>query len=217
MEKGTLIFTIEKDGAPDDKKHIRICFDEFDDLWKKHPDPTVDLCIMPLAPFYYAAKEKNIKLFYIPFDSSIIPDDVELNELSAMEEIVMIGYPNGIWDEVNNKPLFRKGITATHPCIDYNGRKEFLIDAACFPGSSGSPVFILNENGWRGRDGRLSIGPIRMLLMGTLYAGPQYKSTGEIHIVNVPTVQKPIVLTDIPNNLGLVIKSERIKELELLF
>ena len=45
-------------------------------------------------------------------------------------------------DEVNNKPVVRKGITATDIRLDYNGRKEFLIDAACFHGSSGSPVFL---------------------------------------------------------------------------
>lgn len=38
--------------------------------------------------------------------------------------------------------FFRRGITATNINFDYNGKKEFVIDAACFPGSSGFPVFI---------------------------------------------------------------------------
>ena len=46
--------------------------------------------------------------------------------------------------------------------------------------------------------------------MGTLYAGPQSTATGEIKIINVPTVQTPITLSSIPNNLGFVIKLERI-------
>jgi V8-like Glu-specific endopeptidase len=217
MKKGTLIFTISKDKEPDDTKHISICFEGFESLWKKHPDQTVDLCAMPLAPIKYAAKEQGIDIFYIPFSFSAIPGEEELNSLVAMEEIVMIGYPNGIWDKTNNKPIFRKGITATHPCFDYNGRKEFMIDAACFPGSSGSPVLILKENPWREKDGRINIGGVKFFLMGTLYAGPQYTSAGEIFIEKIPTVNKPIVLTNIPNNLGFVIKSERIKELELLF
>jgi len=57
----------------------------------------------------------------------------------------MVGYPIGLWDEKNNYPIFRKGITATHPANDYNGKSEFMIDAACFPGSSGSPVYIIDE------------------------------------------------------------------------
>lgn len=52
----------------------------------------------------------------------------------------MVGYPDGIWDEFNNQPIVRRGITATHPKNDFNGKGEFLIDAVCFPGSSGSPV-----------------------------------------------------------------------------
>ena len=57
----------------------------------------------------------------------------------------MIGYPIGLIDEYNNKPIVRKGITATTYNIDYNGKKEFLIDIACFPGSSGSPIFIRRD------------------------------------------------------------------------
>ena len=54
----------------------------------------------------------------------------------------MIGYPDGIWDSVNNLPVIRKGITATHPHISWNGKTEFLTDIASFPGSSGSPYFL---------------------------------------------------------------------------
>ena len=172
---------------------------------------------MPIAPFLRLAEAQGKKLFYIPLDFSIVPDDAKLADLSGMEEIVMVGYPNGIWDSVNNKPIFRKGVTATHPCIDYNGKKEFLIDAACFPGSSGSPVFILNENGYSDKKGNTYIGAKRLLLMGTLYAGPQHTTTGEIVIINVPTSQVPVAISTIPNNLGLVIKSIRIRELESLF
>lgn len=60
----------------------------------------------------------------------------------------MIGYPNGLWDSQNNLPIIRRGITATSVKKDYNGKKEFLIDAAVFPGSSGSPVFIFNEGSY---------------------------------------------------------------------
>ena len=129
----------------------------------------------------------------------------------------MIGYPIGIWDSVNNKPIFRKGVTATHPNFDYNGKKEFLIDMACFPGSSGSPVFIFNEGGYRDKKGNTFMGKSRILFLGTLYAGPQHTATGEIKVVNISTSTKPIAISKIPNNLGLVIKHNRILELEKLF
>lgn len=215
--RGRLIFTISVDGNPVDKEHFQINIDDFETFWRKHPDSNVDLCAMPIAPFLEAAKAQSKSLFYIPLDLSLIPSEEQLETLSALEEIVMIGYPNGIWDAINNKPIFRKGVTATHPCFDYNGKKEFMIDAACFPGSSGSPVFILNEGGYRDKNGNTYLGSTRLLFMGTLYAGPQHTATGEVKIIDVPTVQKPVTFSSIPNNLGLVIKSSRIKELEQLF
>src|SRR5207247_2646715 len=66
-------------------------------------------------------------------------------ELTAIENVITVGYPDGRWDQVNNRPIVRRGITATPLSIDYEGRREFLIDAACFPGTSGSPVFLLEE------------------------------------------------------------------------
>lgn len=38
----------------------------------------------------------------IPFDESLIPSEAQLKELSAIEDIVMVGYPDGIWDSFNN-------------------------------------------------------------------------------------------------------------------
>ena len=46
-----------------------------------------------------------------------------------------------------------------------------------------------------------------------LYAGPQLTVTGEIKVVNIPNMQqKQLAISHIPNNLGYVIKSERIMD-----
>ncbi len=200
-----------------DTQHFEVYFDNFETFWRKHPDDNVDLCAMPIAPFLTEANKKGERLFYISLDKSILPTAQQLSDFSALEEILMVGYPNGIWDNVNNKPILRKGVTATHPNFDYCGKKEIMIDAACFPGSSGSPVFIFNEGGYRDKRGNMFMGASRVILLGVLYAGPQHTAQGDIQIVNVPTVDRPIAISRIPNNLGLIIKSERILELENLF
>ncbi|MGM9509713.1 S1 family peptidase [Larkinella sp. GY13] len=216
--KGRLIITkANANNEPLDTQHFQVSFNNFENFWRKHPDGDVDLCAMPIAPFINEANDRGERLFYIPLDKSLIPSNEQLADLSALEEILMIGYPNGIWDHVNNKPILRKGITATHPNFDYCGKKEIMIDAACFPGSSGSPVFIYNEGGYRDKRGNMYMGASRVILLGALYAGPQHTAQGDIQIVNVPTGQRPIALSRIPNNLGLVIKAERITELEQLF
>lgn len=216
--KGRLIFCIRKaDGTPDDSHHYAMYIDGFESMWRKHPDTNVDLCAMPLAPILNTAETQNIKPFYITFSKENLPTEKFLNEVSALEDIIMVGYPNGIWDEKNNKPIFRKGITATDMKFDYNGKTEFVIDAACFPGSSGSPVMIFNQGMYTDKFGNTYAGGGRAVLLGILYAGPQAIAEGEVHTVVIPTVEKNIALSHIPNNLGYVIKAERILELEKLF
>ena len=50
-----------------------------------------------------------------------------LKSLTPIEDVIMIGYPNAIMDEVNYKPVVRRGITATDLKNDYNGKSEFLM------------------------------------------------------------------------------------------
>jgi hypothetical protein len=170
---------------------------------------------MPIAPFVNEAAKRGDKLFYIPFTIDLLPADKHKEELTAIEDVLMIGYPNGIWDSVNNMPIFRKGTTATNPLLDYNGKKEIMIDIAAFPGSSGSPVLIFNEGGYREKKGNMYMGANRIILLGVLFAGPQAIATGEI--IMTTNLQRPIAVSQIPINLGLIIKSERILEMEKLF
>ena len=216
--KGRLIFCVRnKDGTPKDDQHYAMYIDGFEYLWKKHPDENVDLCAMPLAPIINTAEAQGITPFYITFTRDNLPSKAFFDEVSALEDIIMVGYPNGIWDEKNNKPIFRKGITATDMKYDYNGKKEFVIDAACFPGSSGSPVMVFNQGMYSDKFGNTYVRGGRAVLLGILYGGPQAVTEGEIHTIVVPTVEKNIALSHIPNNLGYVVKSERILELERLF
>jgi hypothetical protein len=148
-------------------------------------------------------------LFYRTFGNQLIPTDEIKETLDVVEDIMMIGYPNGLWDAVNNMPIIRKGITATDPKLNYNGKKEFLIDAACFPGSSGSPIIICNK-GYSDKQGKMYAG-VKLLFLGILYAGPQLTVKGDIRIVTIPALQqKALSVSHIPNNLGYVIKSEKI-------
>jgi hypothetical protein len=97
---------------------------------------------------------------------------------------------------------------------DWQGRPEFMIDMACFGGSSGSPVYIMNEGGFSTSDG-VAIGN-RFIFLGVLYAGPTLDVNGSINIVDVPTVATPVVSTTLMMNLGMVIKAEQLNGLRPL-
>jgi hypothetical protein len=186
-----------------------IIIDRFEQVWLRHPNQAVDLCVMPLAPLLREAQKQNERFFFRSLDENLLPTQQLLTELTALEEILMIGYPVGIWDSVNNMPVFRRGITATHPNLNYEGREEFLIDAACFPGSSGSPVLLYNLGSYASRQGGTVIGT-RISLLGVLYAGPQYTVEGEIKVVPIPTQMTPIPTSKIPINLGVVVKARKL-------
>lgn len=199
-----------KDGTPDDMHIHSIRIENAN--WVFHPNPNVDLCCLPFAAVLNDIAGRNIDLFYIPIGLDLLPSDEIINKFGAMEEIVMIGYPIGIMDEYNHKPIIRKGITATHIKKKYFGKNEFLIDAACFPGSSGSPIFILNEGGYS-YDSKLYLGS-RVYFIGVLYGGPQYNADGKIVFSNIPTYQTK---TNIPTNLGIAIRSNELKEFDNIF
>lgn len=210
---GRIHLTVEDSkGNPINTEHIPIEFGNFQNMWLFHPDPDVDLCMMPMDPIFLQCKELDKNIFYKTLDKSLIPNKSQSERFGAIEEITMVGYPSGLWDEVNNLPIIRRGITATHPNVNYNGREEIMVDIACFPGSSGSPVLILNETSYSDRTG-VVLGQ-RVHLIGILYAGPQFTTTGDIHVVNIPTSQKPISVSQIPMNLGLIVKSHKLLDFE---
>jgi len=214
--KGMFNLTLKgTDGNPLIGQHLPVIFDNFEAQFIKHPDPNIDLAIFLVGPILNQAKQQGKEFFYITLDESIIPTDTLYNNISSMEDIVMIGYPNGIWDSKHNLPLIRKGITSTHPKLKFNGKPEFLIDAACFPGSSGSPVFLANLGTYYDKKGNTVVAT-RIGLLGILYAGPQHTAQGDVHIVPVPTSQKAISVSSIPNNLGIVIQSSMLKDFEPL-
>ena len=214
-----IIFSVcraDENNNPLDQQKFTIILDEFKII--NHPDNDVDLCAIPIASLDSYSQEYKVRLYRGKLGTDLIINEDEVKDCSAMEDIIMIGYPNGLEDSYNNKPIIRKGITSTHLKFDYNGKKEFVIDAACFPGSSGSPVMLCNVGGYRDKQGNLNWGNSRVYLLGILYAGPQLTVTGDIRIINIPTVQqKAMAVSHVPNNLGYIIKAERILDFIPIF
>ncbi|RMO87098.1 SEC-C motif domain protein [Pseudomonas syringae pv. tagetis] len=213
-KRGSFNLTLKNtDGTPNLGSHESVTVENIEQYSIPHPDPAIDLVAFPIAPILNHAKRNDKDYYLVPLTNKLIASHEFLNSISPMEEIVMIGYPNGIWDEAHNLPIIRKGITATHPKLRMNNKPEFLIDAACFPGSSGSPVFLANIGGFLDHEGNFCVGN-RIRLLGTLYAGPQHTTEGEIIIIDVPTDTKPIAIGTIPNNLGYVIQASELFKLE---
>lgn len=201
----------DENGNPIDTEPFTFTYEG--NAWIHHPNKDVDMRCLLLGEALKKLDESHVKIFYIPLETDLIPSRTVISDLSAMEEVVMIGYPIGLSDVYNHKPIIRRGITSSHPKKDYQGKKETLLDMACYPGSSGSPVFILNQGTYTTSNG-IAVGN-RIILLGVLYGGHEFNAKGFLQFANLPNVPSPV--TRIPINLGLMIKAERILEFEKLF
>ena len=216
-ETGYLYFTLSDEGGmPNHDRHHTFRIDDFQKPWLEHPDPTIDLCAMPINVFINELEKKSIKPFITFLEFNLIPTESDIVEMTGFEKIVMVGYPNGLWDMKHNQPVFRSGALASHYKFDWNGKQEFVIDAACVPGSSGSPVLITDVGQVYTRKG-LNIGASRIKFLGVLYAGPVLSANGSIEIVPAPTLDTVQARTNIPINLGYVIKAEKVRDFEDIF
>ena len=179
-----------------------------------HQDPKVDLACILIAPFLKRFEGKSKKPVLICLDSTMIADQAFYESLGIFEQILMVGYPIGLWDSKNNSPLMRRGITATHPKLKFEGEPHFIIDCACFPGSSGSPVFIADFGFYVDKDLNAQVGNSRVKLIGVLWGGPQFNAQGEVKSVPVPTSTGTQTHTMIPSNLGFCIHTDQLKWFE---
>jgi Trypsin-like peptidase domain len=179
----------------------------------EHPDHFVDLCAIPMGDIMNKALNAGTPIFMQWLDKGIIPEESEWQDFDAIEEVTMIGCPNGISDEVNNLPMARRGITASPLSKKYNGKEEFVVDMACFPGSSGSPVFIYDRNGYLDRKTNVyRMGAQRIMLVGILYAGPQIANNGQIILAQPPRVMVAAMM-----HLGNVIRSSELHVIDAEF
>ena len=195
IEEGSFKLSLREGNTPSGKA-IDIHFDR--QLVTAAESTNIDLAVIPIAPGLNALDQIGRHVFLKTIDQSLVPNRQKRDELSALEEITFIGYPNGIFDSVNNVPIIRKGITATPVWNNFEGRREFLIDAGVFEGSSGSPVFIFNQGSYPTPNG-VVVGS-RLFFVGMIRGTVKDKIEGRNYL-----------------DLGVVINSEAVRdEIELI-
>jgi len=168
-------------------------------LFVDHPDPAVDLCAAPWSAIQQYVADPSV--FFECIHAAWIMSDDTLARMRSTHPIQMVGYPYGLADGHNNFPLLRHGFTSLQPSIDYEGRRETVIDIATYPGSSGSPVFVLDNAYFGGVPCFLAL----------LYAGPDVGATGKVVPRPIPLRLSGSALDTL--HFGFAIKSEAVLEL----
>lgn len=203
VRRGGLVFTHGKNRQPLIGQRFQLHIEDFSHAWFMHPDPEVDIAVVPMRPLEQAAREQGVALYYHSVDAQMFPDAAALRAFDALEEVLFIGYPSGVWDQLNLMPIMRRGTTATPMALDFEGRQEFLIDAAVYPGSSGSPVFIYQPQGLRPS----LPGDRKLFFVGVVAAVFYREEANQLVPAPVPANNQPWVMGSEMIDLGLVIKA----------
>lgn len=174
--------------------------------WVGHPDSGVDIGAMLFGEVLTAMTNNGAAPFYRGFSPEQLATQDTANSLDAIEQVTMIGYPNGLFDRSSMLPIARRGQTATPIFNDYNNLPAFLIDASVFPGSSGSPVVLYDRGSYTTRDGSTHL-VSRMALLGVVAAVHTRRVNGVVQMVSTG-----IATFDDMIDLGIVFKASAIQE-----
>lgn len=183
FSKASFSFIKNEDNHPKLGDSVAINVDNLTDMFLQHPDENVDLAIYNISDLYNQLTQ-NLKqnIFIRTILIEMIPKVSE--DFDAIEDVLFVGYPNGIFDQKNHLPIMRRGITASPYNVDFNGGKKFIIDAQVFPGSSGSPVFIKEQNL---RNGTLRLGTENYFFVGIISKVFHRDETGDLIESVAPT------------------------------
>ena len=210
FSQGSITFTVKEKEQPKLGNGLRLDITDFANAWFGHPDPSIDVAVIPLAPLEEHLRKLGTEIFYRSVSPEIVPTEEQIDQLDAFEELVFIGYPNGIWDRKNFLPVIRRGTTATPLSIDFEGEPKFLMDASVFPGSSGSPVFLYNPGMYYSKTGATNIGT-RIMFVGVVAEVFFRNDINDIVTIPIPTQnEKAVVLSKEMIDLGVVYKARTV-------
>ncbi|UZR28052.1 trypsin-like serine peptidase [Methylococcus mesophilus] len=212
VQAGSLTFHQKKDDKPNLGTGFRLDINDWPQAWFGHPSPDIDIAVVPFIPLETHIKQQaGVELFYRCVDSNMLPSATQLEQLDAIESVTFIGYPDGIWDRSNLIPVARRGTTASPIVVDFEGTPRFIIDASVFGGSSGSPVFILNQGMYSDKRGNTVVGS-RLIFVGVVAAVFFRTELNQIVAVPVPTQNQPMAQQREMLDLGIVFKARTVVE-----
>jgi hypothetical protein len=208
FDTATISLVQSKDGKPELGKKCEVTVTDLPKFIFVDPDPKIDVAVMPLVPLLNHFQANGQVPFFRALSKDLVPTEDAARDLSAVQAILFVGYPVGLRDEKNFTPIVRRGFTATPYTVDFNGLPAFLLDAGVFPGSSGSPVLVLDEGAFASRGGLILGG--RAYFLGLISDAYFELEEGEVKFKQVPSQLVPTYTQRQFVNLGLVIKAKAV-------
>jgi hypothetical protein len=178
-----------------------------------HPDPDIDLCGIDVTGAVGMILESGRQLRSMILDASWLLHAADKPRVRDIEQVLVVGYPNGLWDDHNNMPIARFGTTATHHLAHYQNKRNFLVDVAAFQGSSGSPVFSYEAPMFRQPDGSYSPGT-KVQLIGVVWGVIESSVEGNLEAVEIPSAQRYVPVISTSLNLAIAVHADAILYLD---
>lgn len=155
--EGLLEFNLAKGNEPDLGNKHTLHYNNFRNQWFFHPDPEIDVAISPLGPIINQLAKNNINIFYRSISNDIVPSEDAMKEIDAVEDVLIIGYPNGLYDSKHLLPIVRKGITATPQILILTINQSFLSTPPFSRGQVAAPFLYVMWEALRKRERARSI------------------------------------------------------------
>lgn len=116
-------------------------------LFHEHENPAVDVVLISVTrtEVHKALIEFLTHMYWLPEEFSI----------TAGEDVIVVGYPLGFSDSVNNLPIFRSASIASMYGVNFKGLERCLLDGNLNTGMSGSPIFMKPSHARVTRSGEL--------------------------------------------------------------
>lgn len=180
--------------------------------FRGHPDPDIDVAMIGVGGALQQLAEAGTPAFIRSVSPSMCATKETLEDYEPIEPVTFIGYPSGLYDSASLLPIVRQGYAATAMNIDYEDKPVFLIDASVFPGSSGSPVFLVPRPSAPDKRGNITIGgPAKPPVLLGIVAAVHQRQVPVILAAAGPGVPMVNELID----LGIVYKASAIHELAM--
>lgn len=160
------------------------------ELWTHHPDRDVAVIAIEAPPAFVKAA--------IP-EGWLANDDTFTQErLTPGDEMLALGFPEGLSANAAGFPILRSGRVASFPLAPSAAFPTFLLDFNVFPGNSGGPVYVnVAPHGPAPADSKTQGGFIAGMLTQQVELNSQNLSIGIV--TDAKFVREALELIDDPN------------------
>ena len=137
-----------------------------------HMNKQVDVASIKVDGIFKTILESR---FYRPYAISN-PDSSQLNEINPEigDDVLIIGYPRGYYDEYNKIPILKSGVIASFFGLPFQNLPCYIVDSKLYPGSSGS-IVISKHQPVIIKEGQPAFANRKDFILLGIYSGEPYK------------------------------------------